>query len=149
MKYKAHIILSVTISGFFLLLDQILKFIARTNPHSTYYIWKPWIGWEYFENKGIAFSIPLPQPVIILLTPIIILFIMYWWSKKKYKAAIHYLATTLIIAGALSNFIDRILFSITIDYLRIATSVINIGDILIVIGAIMFILGERKKEKAV
>ena len=33
------------------------------------------------------------------------------------------------------HFIDRILFSATIDYLRIFTGVINIADILIVLGA--------------
>jgi len=48
--------------------------------------------------------------------------------------------------GALSNLIDRVLFSITIDYLRIFTSVINIADIMIVAGVVLLVLSEISKK---
>ena len=147
MKTKTHIITSVISSGFFLLLDQTLKFIARSNPDASYYLWKPWIGWEYFKNTGIAFGLPLPQPIVLLLTPIIIILIVGWWTQKKKPNNLFYLGTILIIAGALSNFIDRILFSITIDYLRIFTSIFNIADMLIVVGAGFLFLQEINKTK--
>ncbi|PLX26608.1 signal peptidase II [Candidatus Parcubacteria bacterium] len=147
MKTKTHIITSVISSGFFLLFDQLLKYIARTNPDHTYYLWQPWIGWEYFENTGIAFGLPLPQPIILLLTPVIIILIVGWWTQKKKPNALFYWGTILIITGALSNFIDRILFAITIDYVRIITSVFNIADILIVTGAFLLFLQELHKDK--
>ena len=48
------------------------------------------------------------------------------------------LSLILIISGALSNFIDRILFGATIDYIRIFTGVINLADVMIVVGLFTF-----------
>ena len=56
-------------------------------------------------------------------------------------------AYILILGGALSNFIDRLLFGITIDYFRILTSVFNVADIMIVVGAGLLIVEEYKKKK--
>lgn len=144
MQIKKTHIISIILSGFFLLLDQILKFLARTNPQTTRYIWKPWIGWEYFKNSGIAFGIPLPQIITLVISPIIIVALIIWWIKHKKKTFLFYLGSTLIIAGAVSNLIDRILFSITIDYFRLLTSVINIADVTIVVGVGLLILNETK-----
>jgi len=147
MKYKTHIVTTVIASGFFLLLDQIIKFITRTNSDISYYLWKPWIGLEYFENSGIAFGIPMPQALIIFITPLVLLLLFLWWNKKKEKTHLFSLGTILIATGAISNFIDRVLYSFTIDYFRIFTSVINIADILIVCGALLIILCKQSHKK--
>ncbi len=136
----------VIMGGVFLFLDQLLKYIIRTNPFSSFYIWKPWLGWEYFANPGIAFSLPFSQILLAILTPIILLWLYYAVSKEKKQNNFLVAGLVLIIFGAVSNFIDRMLFGITIDYLRIATSVINIADIIIVLGVILLIKGERKKN---
>lgn len=147
MKLKIHVTVSVLVSGSFLFLDQLFKSIARTNPFYTYYLFKPWIGWEYFENPGIAFGIPVPQFLIVILTPISIVLLVAWWMKKKQKNFFCYLGTTLIIAGAISNLIDRMLFSFTVDYLRIFTSVMNVADMIIVIGAGLLVWEKMKKNE--
>jgi lipoprotein signal peptidase len=49
-----------------------------------------------------------------------------------------------IIAGAVSNVIDRFIYGFTIDYIRIFTSILNCADILIIIGALL--LMKRSKE---
>jgi signal peptidase II len=145
MKQRIHLTVSLLVSGSFLLLDQVLKYIVRHNPESTHYLWRPWIGWEYFENPGIAFGIPVPQFLIVILTPIIIILLIAWWMKKEDTNILFYLGTTLIIAGAISNLIDRMLFSFTVDYLRILTSVMNVADIMIVAGAGVLVGEEMKK----
>ncbi|MBI2436621.1 MAG: signal peptidase II [Candidatus Magasanikbacteria bacterium] len=147
MTHKIHVTVSLLVCGFFLFLDQLLKYIVRHTQESTYYLLKPWIGWEYFENPGIAFGIPVPQFLIIFLTPIIIILLIVWWMKKTDKNILFYLGTSLIIAGAISNLIDRMLFSFTVDYLRVFTSVMNVADMMIVMGAGLLVVEEVKKNK--
>ena len=134
-------------SGFFLLLDQVLKYFARLNPDFSFYVWNNWLGWEYLENLGVAFSLPMPNWILILATPLILLGLFIFLYRKKSKTNLFYLSLFLIIAGAISNYIDRVLFEVTIDYLRILTGVINLADVMIVVGVGLLLLGEyRKKE---
>jgi len=149
MQNKTRLILYGITGGFFLFLDQILKYFAKANSEFSFYIWKNWLGWEYFENLGVAFSLPLPAWLMIVLTPLILVGLLVWLGKKKNKTNYFYLGIILIFSGAVSNFIDRILFGFTIDYIRILTGVINLADVLIVVGAgVMLInnyLGDKKK----
>jgi signal peptidase II len=143
MNSKIRLTIYLFVSGFFLFLDQILKYFARINSEFNFYIWKKYLGWEYFENVGVAFSLPFPNWLIIILTPIILLGLLYFITKKKRKN-IFYLGIFLIFAGAISNFIDRVLFGVTIDYLRILTGVINLADVVIVVGAGIVLFESRK-----
>ncbi|PIZ94568.1 MAG: hypothetical protein COX81_03265 [Candidatus Magasanikbacteria bacterium CG_4_10_14_0_2_um_filter_37_12] len=146
MGKKIHLTNMVLLGGFFLLLDQYLKHLARTNPDHAYYLWKNWLGWEYFTNPGIAFSLPFPNILLIIITPLIIIGLFHFLSKVKNKNSSFYLGILLIVAGAISNLIDRVIFSTTIDYLRIFTSIINTADVMIVLGAIILVLNSSKKE---
>ncbi len=142
MQKKIHLIPFV-IGGFFLFLDQLIKqFFLQS--HFSWYIIQPWIGLEYFENTGIAFSIPLPGSLIILFTPFLLLGILFLFFQKN-NSFQKLLALALIFSGAISNFIDRIFFDFTIDYLRLFTSIFNIADVLIVVGAIILLLEMRKR----
>ncbi|MBT3418971.1 MAG: signal peptidase II [Candidatus Magasanikbacteria bacterium] len=152
MNHKLHTITStktrliwyIITSGFLLFLDQTLKSLARANPKGSWYLIEPWLGWEYLPNPGIAFEIPVPNALLIIITPIILLGGITFILHKKKNTPLLLLGTCLVIAGAVSNLIDRFLFSITIDYLRIITSVINIADILIVVGAILILINEKR-----
>jgi signal peptidase II len=136
----------VLLGGLFLLLDQGLKFFARTHPSDAFYIIKPLFGWEYFENTGIAFSLPFPQIGLAILTPIILIWLYHVISKQKRNRQGLFLALTLIVSGAVSNFVDRMVFGFTVDYIRIFTGVINVADVLIVTGVILMLLAEGEKE---
>ena len=81
MKFKNHLLVYILVSGFLFTIDQFLKYFARTNPDWTYYLWHPWLGWEYFTNTGIAFSLPFPNGLVIILTPLIILGLIIWMIK--------------------------------------------------------------------
>lgn len=124
----------MSVGGFLFLGDQILKYFARVNPDFAYYIWKPWLGWELFLNSGIAFSLPFPNWLIILITPVLLLLLIAW-AKEKKRNKLFYFGVALIISGAVSNFVDRVLWGATIDYLRVLTGVINLADVGIVVGA--------------
>ncbi len=141
MRFKiitqTHTVLSVLISGFFLLLDIGFKHIAYTHREFAAYIIKPWLGWEYFGNRGVAFNIPLPGSLVLVLTPIVVIGILTMYYKKRGRSFLFSVGTFLLVFGALSNFIDRISLGVTIDYIRIVTSVINIADMMIVVGALL------------
>ncbi len=143
MKIKSAVTIYFLISTLFLFVDQALKYFSRSNSDFSYYIWKSWLGWEYWENAGVAFSIPFPNWLIIILTPIILLGVLYFITKKK-RSSIFYLGFFLIFAGAISNYIDRILFGVTIDYLRVFTGIINLADVFIVVGAGVVVFESRK-----
>lgn len=138
-------LLAYTLGGFLFCFDQTFKYLARTNPENIL-VWKKIIGWEYYENTGVAFNLPLPNSLVVFATPIIIFGIISFLLKKKNKNFLYSPGTPLIILGAISNYIDRIIFGFTIDYVRILTSIINMADIMIVVGVLFFLL-ESKKSK--
>lgn len=143
---KNHLRLYFILSGFLFLFDQVFKYLAYQNQTFKLYLIKPWLGWEYFPNHGIAFGLPIPQPLILSITPLILIALVIWWRKNKNKTNNFYFGVFFIFAGAISNFIDRVIFSITIDYFRVLTSVMNLADIIIVIGAV-FLLSKNKIKK--
>lgn len=128
--------------GFFVLLfDQTIKYFMRINPNFSFYLLKPWLGLEFFQNPGIAFGIPLQNSLIIFFTPLIILYLVVWLQKQRSKpdVSLKITGSILIMSGAVSNYADRILFNYTIDYLRILNSVINLADMSIISGVILLL----------
>jgi len=166
MKLRNRLLVLIFVSGFLFVVDQVLKYFARTNSEFVYYLWKPWIGWEYFGNSGVAFSLPLPNLLAVIFTPVILLGLIVWMVKLsafsfqlagkteeqtticKLKAvSCKLLAISLIIAGAISNYVDRVLFAVTIDYIRIFTGVFNLADVMILGGVIMLIVSNKEIKK--
>ncbi len=137
--------LIIFIGGFFLFcLDQFVKFLAR-EIFTTNHTWLNFFGWQPFFNHGVAFSLPLPNLFTIIITaPILIIIILVLFNLFKHPQKIYYFAgLTLIFWGALSNLSDRIIFKTTIDYILIGTGVINISDILIIIGFLFYLLPNK------
>ena len=143
---KIRTLALLLLGGSFFILDRFLKYLAFTHQETVLYVWRPWIGWEYFANPGIAFGIPLPWFTSLIYTPII-LFLVFWYAKKRMtKNLISTFGLILILYGALSNLLDRLFYHITIDYIRIVTSLINLADVMIVCGAIFLFWQELKKK---
>jgi len=136
-KPKSHLIIYIS-GGFLFLLDQILKYFAYSHQNFSL-VWKKLFGWEFYANKGIAFSLPFPNTVLLIFTPLIIFIIIAYYLKIKPENTRQKFSLLLIILGAASNFIDRIMFGITIDYLRVLTGVINLADIMIVAGVLLLL----------
>lgn len=142
---KRHTI--VILSGVFcIVVDQTFKYVAQTSQDHAFYLIPHLVGWEYFENPGIAFGIPVPQSIIIPLTLLIVIIALLFLKKKSITRQ-KFLGVILITAGAISNLIDRVLYGFTIDYIRIITSILNIADILIILGAFLLIRENKKTKK--
>lgn len=170
-----HLKLIFILGGFLFVVDRILKYFAYNYQELTYFIWKPWLGWEYFGNTGIAFSLPVPNWLVIIFTPVILLGLIAWLflslrgapqgatkqsqgplglvgvrllrrSSFAPRNDIFVLSLCLIILGALSNYFDRLFYGLTIDYIRIFTGVINLADLMIIVGVVLIILWDFKKK---
>lgn len=144
----ARMIAIASSAGLFFLLDQLAKWYARSNQEFTAYLIDPWLGWEYYGNRGVAFSLPVQNTVLLILTPILLVLLAGYYSSRKTTSNGLRIGATLIYAGAMSNYIDRVLFEVTIDYLRVYTSVFNIADIMIVVGILLVILHKEVKESS-
>ncbi|MFA5986449.1 MAG: signal peptidase II [Parcubacteria group bacterium] len=90
----------------------------------------------YLCNRGVAFSVQLPQIFFIILWLVIIVALsMYWRTMMKARFIIQ-IAFVLIFAGAIGNVIDRIRYGCVIDYMPFLNiSSFNFADALITVGA--------------
>jgi len=148
MKNKIPLML---FGGIFLLaFDQWLKWQAR-------YVWiEPnmfgrFFGWSPFFNDGVAFSLPVPGLATVIITTPIVFIVGYLAARELFypapaASARRLGALVLILSGAASNLFDRIVYHTTIDYLRIFTGVINVADVLIVCGFVLYFLALRKQN---
>lgn len=142
MQIKAHQLI-IFIGGFFLFCtDQFLKFLSQNVFTHNYLLFKV-IGWNPFLNTGIAFSLPVSTNIAIALSIPILFLILYFlyldYKKEKTRA---FFGLTLLFFGALSNLLDRIIYDATRDYWLLGTGVINLADIMIVLG--IYLLFSRK-----
>ncbi len=144
--HKIRFLAFFLLGGSFFLFDRILKHFAFTNQAFSHYLVQPWLGWEYFANPGVAFGIPLPWFASLVYTPIILSLIFWYVGKRGVKNIRILIGATFIVWGALSNLIDRAVFHITIDYLRLFTAVVNLADGMIVFGAICLFYEEWKHK---
>jgi len=146
---KALIVLCLS-NGLFLFLDRFLKWQA-THDWSAPRLVGKYFGWQPFFNPGIGFGLPVPNVVTIFLTGVILFLIAFLFFKQVTSEGVRYKvlgisSLSLVFIGALSNLVDRIFFGYTVDYIFTVTGYINIADILILAGFIIYIIKTSKHE---
>lgn len=137
--------LIIFLGGFlFFCLDQIIKQLSLrvfTHKHLLFKIF----GWNPFLNHGIAFGLPFPNILTIIFTIIILcilVFVLVKHTEIKNGNQI-FIGLTLIFWGASSNLLDRLIYKNTIDYILIGTGIINLADIIITLGFIVYLLPHK------
>lgn len=95
----------------------------------------PGIAFGMFKNHGLVFII-IPLIMIALL---IYNFYHYKYNNEK-LSRLYVVAVSLILAGAIGNLIDRILYGYVIDFIDLRIwPVFNIADSAITIGACLLL----------
>ena len=112
---------------------------------------------SYVENKGAAFGIFQDMRYVFIVLTVLIVFFLIWLLKsQKIENRIFKTGITLMISGAIGNFIDRVYFGYVRDFIRvdfIEFPVFNIADCFVCIGAGLYILYafsdmfKKKEEK--
>lgn len=130
------IILAIVAVG--ITLDMITKHITMdTNQTiiegvvSAVFTWNTGAGWSILSNQTLLLTILSGVLVIAL----VVLIIFYRPNSKLFSVG-----TGLVLAGAIGNLIDRILFGAVRDFIHLdfmSFPVFNVADILLTFGAIV------------
>jgi len=141
--------------------DQLSKIYARAHfqDAGTIRVLGDFFVIHYAENNGSFLSLGsgLPEPwKWILLTAIPVLVLIYFIAYTLFSADLkkaERITLTVIISGGLSNIVDRILFEGWVtDFLHFSlwgplrTGILNIADMYITFGVILFLYMQFKKE---
>ena len=98
------------------------------------------------HNTGIAFGLFKDQGIVFIIIPIIaIIFLIYniYYYRNNGEALTrpYIVASSLILAGAIGNLIDRIAFGHVIDFIDLHVwPVFNVADSAITIGATIILI---------
>lgn len=145
-------VIALSLIAILVLLDQITKyhFASKLNYGQVQPVIDGFFYFTYVLNKGAAWSflngVDWAQTLFKVLTIIAIVafsYFSYVSSKKQYKWL--KIALSFAIAGALGNFIDRVLLGAVIDFIGFTFGaynfpVFNLADSFLVVGVIMIMI---------
>ena len=143
-----------TVTLFFLLLDQVIKFIITKNLvlMEEIPIIKNFFSIYYLKNTGAAFSIFGNKTLFLIIISILcLIFLKYYIKKLKRVTKLTIVSLGIMIGGIVGNLFDRIIYKSVIDYLSFSFGnynfpVFNLADIGITIGAVLLLIDLIKEE---
>ena len=156
-KRNKLIVWSVVIVSTVLILDLVTKYLIHINmyPYHTIVVIEDFFNLVYTKNTGSAFSFLSNSPdwfrkpffiIVPLSAMILIAFLIRGALKRGKENVAQVYSFSLIIGGALGNFVNRVLTGSVIDFLQFKITrtyywpSFNVADIAITIGvAILFI----------
>ena len=138
-------LLSLVIIVVGIVADQIFKnwIVANIQLGDTEKIWPNVLSLTYIKNDGAAWSSFSGQQWFFLILTPIVLVVALWFLWKKMAQNWYFIGLTLIIAGALGNFIDRIRQGFVVDMFQtefINFPIFNISDILLSVGFVLLFI---------
>ena len=151
MKKKSNIILVVILVIVLLGIDLLLKYLVSTYL-TTVNIIDDFFSLTYVLNDGAAFSLFASRTYLLILIALICLFFIIYELKNNLDDRMLSIGYSLVLAGLLGNFLDRLMDGYIIDYLSFKMftynfPIFNFADILIVVGIIVVIIKEILKER--
>ncbi len=120
------------------------------------------LEFDYARNRGAAFSMlaNLPDavrvPFFYLVTVLCVVYISYYLRTLPINFHLTRFGLVMILAGAIGNFIDRVIQSYVIDFVQVSWNifgwrhnfaVFNVADIAINVGIIAFVLEMLLRRK--
>jgi len=109
--------------------DQLSKYVARQFfPYSVIY------------NEGVAFSLPTPAWLVVLIFGALLGILIWNWSEPLFRHRRVVISLGLVLGGALSNLVDRVLRGAVLDFIDLQVwPVFNVADVAIIVGVSMFV----------
>ena len=106
----------------------------------------------YVKNTGVAFSMLEGNILFILLMSMIVVGVLVYFAKNRGSSQLENLCYSMILGGALGNFLDRIFYGYVIDFFDFSLfgfkmAIFNVADVLIVCGVFLLIVLELLKER--
>lgn len=138
----------------FLLIDIISKQLVLyfMVENQTIQIIPHFFSLTYVKNTGVAFSMLEGNILFILLMSVIVVGVLVYFAKNRESGQLENLCYSMILGGALGNFLDRIFYGYVIDFFDFTLfgfkmAIFNVADILIVCGVFLLIVLELLKER--
>ncbi|CCE94529.1 lspA [Sinorhizobium fredii HH103] len=138
-----------------LVADQAIKYLVEAFlPFQEAVPVVPMLALYRTYNYGVAFSMlsGMEGWFIVGMRLAVVAFVLWLWRRTPKDRFFAHLGYAMIIAGALGNLVDRLLFGYVIDYILFHTTtwsfaVFNLADSFITIGAGAIILDELLQAK--
>lgn len=144
----------IGLSSIFLIIDIVVKLLVKSKLvfQQSIEIIDNFFYITYVKNTGAAWSILSGKQVFLILFSLIVVIMLFiYLYKKKTYTKFETVGYGLLIAGAVGNLIDRVVYGYVIDYLNFYIfnynfPIFNIADSCIVIGImLLFISSWREK----
>ena len=150
---KSKYILLISLAGFTVVLDQITKLLMTglLELHQAMEIVPNFFNFTYVRNTGAAFGLlsKAPEsfrvPFFIIIPLVALTVIILIFKKTKETELLMITSLSLILGGAIGNFIDRVRFGYGVDFVdlhwfnKYHWPAFNIADMAIVIGVALLI----------
>lgn len=136
--------------------DQLIKWAVEAYlPFQQPVSVAPMLALYRTHNFGVAFSMlsGMEGWFIVALRLVVVAFVSWLWRQTPKDRGLAHAGYALIIAGAIGNLVDRMLFGYVIDYVLFYTdswsfAVFNLADSFISIGAGLILLDELLQLRA-
>jgi signal peptidase II len=139
--------------------DQITKLIAQRTlpPYEPVPVLGDFFRLTYIYNPGAAFGLhvgPFSRYVFLALTVVCVIVLYAWFRGTPASDRLRLVAISLVTAGALGNFIDRVRSSRgVIDFFDFGLGdlrwpVFNIADIGVTLGAMLLAISLWREDRA-
>ena len=141
-------LIGAAISIILIFLDQITKFAAvkYLKGQDTFVLIDGVFELSYLENRGAAFGMLQNQQVFFIIATILVLSVIVYLYLKRIPNERRFLWLNMIailfFAGAIGNFIDRVMQNYVVDFFSfvlIHFPIFNVADIYVVVGMLLFI----------
>ncbi len=132
-------------------IDLLLKYAVRFDWIATADFIPGVLAMTKHENHGLIGNTPIPYPIIILLT-LAALGVLFYGMKTSFKQnrSFELIALSYVAGGALGNFIDRVVNGYVFDWILLFnTSIINVADIAITLGIIVYVASHYYYERQI
>lgn len=130
--------LVTSISAFALIIDRAAKAWFIQHPTADIAVWDPFVRLTYHLNTEMALSLPLlPWLYYPLITAVFGALLYALYSSLQQQRNIEYSCILIVLVGAVSNLVDRIMYGGVIDFVSLSIgNIFNIADVYIVGGII-------------
>jgi signal peptidase II len=146
------------LSGAIVALDQLTKYIAQQvlPPYHPVPVVGDVVRLTYIYNPGAAFGLhvgPMSRYIFLALTVVCVVVLFVWFRSTPISDRLRLLAISLVTAGAIGNFIDRVRSPRgVVDFLDLGIGdlrwpVFNVADIGVTVGALLLAISLWKEEQ--
>lgn len=142
------------LTSILVIIDQITKYLTIQNIdlHEVVEIIPNVLSFTYIQNTGAAWSILEGQMwFFYIVTAFVIAFLLYYLYTEGRGDKILGIILSVILAGTVGNFIDRIIFQYVVDMIKVEFinfPIFNVADMLLTVGVVALMIYTVYEEKS-